>query len=141
MSSFTLFILIICIIAILFLVINLGLAPHDPYQEKYSMFECGFHSFQQTRSPFNITFFIYALVYLLLDLEITLLFPYAMSGYVNSTYGLLIALLFISLVTIGFIYELGKGALYIPSKQNSNIAKTKELTSLYFIYRLKGKNN
>ena len=60
------------------------------YQEKDSMFECGFHSFQQSRSPFNIAFFIYALVYLLLDLEILLTFPFAVSEYVNNVYGLIV---------------------------------------------------
>jgi NADH-ubiquinone oxidoreductase chain 3 len=95
------------------------------YQEKDSMFECGFHSFSQSRSPFNIAFFIYALVYLLLDLEILLTFPFAVSEYVNNIYGLIITLGFIIIITIGFVFELGRGALKITSKQNSdlNIAK------------------
>ena len=88
------------------------------YQEKDSMFECGFHSFQQSRSPFNIVFFIYALVYLLLDLEILLIFPFAVSGYVNNIYGLIITLLFITIITIGFVYELGRGALHLESRQS-----------------------
>ena len=46
MSSMTLFILFVCIVAVLFLFINLVFAPHNPYQEKDSMFECGFHSFR-----------------------------------------------------------------------------------------------
>jgi len=124
MSSMTIFILLVCIIAVLFLLINLIFAPHNPYQEKYSMFECGFHSFQQTRSPFNIGFFIYALVYLLLDLEILLVFPFAVSEYVNNIYGLGITLLFIFIITIGFIFELGKGALKISSKQYTEKEKT-----------------
>ena len=55
MSSMTIFIIFVSVIAILFLFINLVFAPHNPYQEKDSMFECGFHSFQQSRSPFNRT--------------------------------------------------------------------------------------
>ena len=121
MSSMTIFILLICIIAILFLIINLVFAPHNPYQEKYSIFECGFHSFLgQNRTQFGVKFFIYALIYLLLDLEILLIFPFALSTYINNAYGLLIALIFIIIVTIGFIFELGKGALKIESKQNIN---------------------
>lgn len=131
MSSMTLFILFVSIIAILFLIINLLFAPHNPYQEKYSMFECGFHSFQQTRSPFNIAFFIYALVYLLLDLEILLLFPFAVSEYVNNLYGLVTTLIFILIITIGFIFELGKGALKIPSKQY--LAKTNNLMDISYL--------
>ena len=95
------------------------------YQEKDSAFEFGFHSFLQSRSPFNISFFIYALVYLLLDLEILLVFPYAVSEYTNGVYGLMTVLIFILIITIGFVFELGRGALKIESKQtsNSNIPK------------------
>jgi NADH-ubiquinone oxidoreductase chain 3 len=115
----TLFILFVSIIAMLFIIINFIFAPHNPYQEKYSIFECGFHSFLgQNRTQFGIKFFIYALIYLLLDLEILLIFPFALSTYVNNVYGLSIALIFIIIVTIGFIFELGKGALKIDSRQN-----------------------
>ncbi len=130
MSSMTIFIIFVCIIALLFLAINLIFAPHNPYQEKYSVFECGFHSFLQTRVPFSIPFFIYALLYLLLDLEILLIFPYAVSGYTNSIYGLIIVLIFTSIITIGFVFELGKGALKIKSKQDS--MKTK-ISPMYYI--------
>ena len=118
MSSMTFFFIFVCILALIFLIVNLILAPHNPYQEKYSIFECGFHSFLgQNRTQFGVKFFIFALVYLLLDLEILLTFPYAVSGYVNNIYGLLIALLFIGIITIGFVFELGKSALKIDSRQ------------------------
>src|ERR1700753_1739914 len=118
MSSMTFFITLVTIIAFLFLVINLLFAPHNPYQEKYSIFECGFHSFLgQNRSQFSISFFLFALVFLIFDLEITLVFPFALSGYTNGVYGFSIALLFILIVTIGFIFELGKKALVIDSRQ------------------------
>ena|SRR6188768_4287635 len=118
MSSMTLFILFVSIIAFLFLAINFILAPHNPYQEKYSIFECGFHSFLgQNRTQFDVKFFIFALVYLLLDLEILLIFPFGVSGYNNSIYGLSIALIFIFIITIGFVFELGKSALSINSRQ------------------------
>ena len=82
MSSVTLLFVIVSIIAILFLALNFILAPHNPYQEKYSIFECGFHSFLgQNRTQFGVKFFIFALVYLLLDLEILLIYPYGMSIY------------------------------------------------------------
>jgi len=124
MSSITIFIIFVCIIALLFLIINLIFAPHNPYQEKYSIFECGFHSFLgQNRTQFGVKFFIFALVYLLLDLEILLTFPFAVSGYVNNIYGLIITLGFIAIITIGFIFELGKSALKIDSRQNLYITK------------------
>jgi NADH-ubiquinone oxidoreductase chain 3 len=119
MSSITLFILLVSIIALLFLAINFIFAPHNPYQEKYSIFECGFHSFLgQNRTQFGIKFFIYGFLYLILDLEILLIFPYALSSYLNNIYGIIIMLLFTIVVTIGFIFELGKNALKIDSKQN-----------------------
>jgi NADH-ubiquinone oxidoreductase chain 3 len=114
----TFFFIFVIVIALLFIILNFLLAPHNPYQEKYSIFECGFHSFLgQNRTQFGIKFFIFALVYLLLDLEILLIFPFAVSEYINNIYGLILTLIFISIITIGFIYELGKNALKIESKQ------------------------
>ena len=119
MSSMSIFILVVCIIAILFLVINLVFAPHNPYQEKYSIFECGFHSFLgQNRTQFGVKFFIFALVYLLLDLEILLIYPLGVSMYVNNIYGLSFAIIFILIITAGFVFELGKKALKIESRQS-----------------------
>jgi NADH-ubiquinone oxidoreductase chain 3 len=122
MSSFSILFLFVAIITLLFLAINFVLAPRSPYQEKLSPFECGFHSFLQNRSQFHLSFFIYALIYLVLDLEIILLYPYAMSTYENGIYGLVIMLLFTLVITVGFIYELGSGALHIDSRQYSNSA-------------------
>ena len=118
MSSMTFFFLFVSILALVFLVVNLLLAPHNPYQEKYSIFECGFHSFLgQNRTQFGVKFFIFALVYLLLDLEILIIYPFALSGYDNGIYGLIIVLIFIGIITAGFVFELGKGALKIDSRQ------------------------
>jgi NADH-ubiquinone oxidoreductase chain 3 len=94
------------------------LASHNPYLEKISVFECGFHSFLgQNRSQFTISFFIYGLLFLLFDLEILLIYPYVVSAYLNSIYGLVIMLIFFVLLTVGLIFELGKNALVIDSKQ------------------------
>lgn len=121
MSSITFLFVLVSIITILFLVLNFALAPHNPYQEKYSIFECGFHSFLgQNRTQFGIKFFIFALVYLLLDLEILVIYPFALSGYENEVYGLIIVLIFIGIITAGFVFELGKSALKIDSRQSNN---------------------
>jgi NADH-ubiquinone oxidoreductase chain 3 len=130
----TLLIIFICIIALLFLVINIIFAPHNPYQEKYSIFECGFHSFLgQNRMQFSVKFFVYAFLYLILDLEIVLIFPIALSAYTNDIYGLTVGLIFIIIVTIGFIFELGKGALQIDSKQYVNNLKKTDLFHTFYI--------
>jgi NADH-ubiquinone oxidoreductase chain 3 len=121
MTSTTFFIIFIPILAILLLSINLILAPHNPYQEKDSAFECGFHSFLgQNRTQFSVSFFIFALLFLLFDLEILLVYPYSVSGYTNDIYGLVIMMVFFVLLTLGFIFELGKNALTIDSRQTSS---------------------
>jgi len=108
----------IAVLALVFLLLNFIFAPHNPYQEKYSIFECGFHSFLgQNRTQFGVKFFIFALVYLLLDLEIVMIYPFAVSEYENGIYGLIVVLIFIIIITIGFVFELGKNALKIESKQ------------------------
>jgi NADH-ubiquinone oxidoreductase chain 3 len=115
----TFFFLLVAIICSLFLLINFIFAPHNPYQEKYSIFECGFHSFLgQNRTQFGVKFFIFALVYLLLDLEIVMIYPFGLSEYENGLYGLLIVLIFIGIITVGFVFELGKNALKIESRQS-----------------------
>ena len=125
MSGMTFLFIFVSIIAILFLVLNFALAPHNPYQEKYSIFECGFHSFLgQNRTQFGVKFFIFALVYLLLDLEILVIYPYGLSNYKNGVYGLIVVLLFIAIITAGFVFELGKGALKIDSRQSYNYFNT-----------------
>ncbi len=140
MSSMSIFIIFVCVIALLFLFINLIFAPHNPYQEKYSIFECGFHSFLgQNRTQFGVKFFIYALVYLLLDLEILLVYPFAVSEYTNNIYGLIITLIFVIIVTIGFVFELGKSALKIDSRQNLNAFKKIDLYNIIYMSSMFGK--
>jgi len=123
MTSQTFFFIFIPILAIILLAVNLIFAPHNPYEEKDSAFECGFHSFLgQNRSEFSISFFIFALLFLLFDLEILLVYPYIVSAYVNGVFGLIIMLIFFLVLTLGFAFELGKNALSIESRQ-ANYAK------------------
>lgn len=118
MASQTFFFIFVPIVAGLLLGLNMLLAPHNPYEEKRSVFECGFHSFLgQNRSEFSISFFIFALLFLLFDLEILLVYPYVVSAYVNSIFGLVVMLIFFLVLTLGFAFELGKNALSIDSKQ------------------------
>jgi len=113
----------ITVLSLVFLLLNFIFAPHNPYQEKYSIFECGFHSFLgQNRTQFGVKFFIFALVYLLLDLEIVMIYPFAVSEYENGVYGLIVVLIFIVIITVGFIFELGKNALKIESKQTKELS-------------------
>ena len=118
MTSTTFFFVFIPILAFILLAINLVFAPHNPYQEKDSAFECRFHSFiGQNRTQFSISFFIFALLFLLFDLEILLVYPYVVSAYANGIYGLMVMLIFFLALTLGFAFELGKNALKIDSRQ------------------------
>src|ERR1035441_3056687 len=118
MTSTTFFFIFIPLLAVILLAVNLIFAPHNPYQEKNSAFECGFHSFLgQNRTQFSISFFIFALLFLLFDLEILLVYPYVVSAYTNGIYGLVIMLIFFLALTLGFAFELGKNALKIDSRQ------------------------
>jgi NADH-ubiquinone oxidoreductase chain 3 len=118
MTSITFFFVFIPVLALILLAINFIFAPHSPYQEKDSVFECGFHSFLgQNRTQFSISFFIFALLFLLFDLEILLVYPYVVSAYTNDLYGLIVMLIFFLVLTLGFAFELGKNALKIESKQ------------------------
>ena len=133
MSSVTFLFVFVTILTIVFLLLNFILAPHNPYQEKYSIFECGFHSFLcQNRTQFGVKFFIFALVYLLLDLEILVIYPYGISVYENGIYGLIVVLIFIGIITAGFVFELGKNALKIDSRQSNNyFYKSKKFINMF----------
>ena len=133
MSSVTFLFVFVTILTIVFLLLNFILAPHNPYQEKYSIFECGFHSFLgQNRTQFGVKFFIFALVYLLLDLEILVIYPYGISVYENGIFGYILELIFIGIITAGFVFELGKNALKIDSRQSNNyFYKSKKFINMF----------
>ena len=141
MTNTTFFFNFVPLIAIILLVINLSLASHSPYKEKNSAFECGFHSFLgQNRTQFSISFFIFALLFLLFDLEILLVYPYVVSSYTNDVYGLIIMLIFFLLLTLGFTFELGKNALKIDSRQLFNVVN-KELSFVNKLSDTKSSNS
>jgi|SRR5690606_10212029 len=120
LGSINFFFIFISLLAFILLALSVLLGPHVPYSEKDSSFECGFHSFRgQNRTEFNISFFIFGLLFLLFDLEILLVYPYVVSSYNNSLFGLLVLIIFLLILTAGFVFELGKGALSIESKQTS----------------------
>jgi NADH-ubiquinone oxidoreductase chain 3 len=145
MTSITFFFFFIPLLAFILLAVNLIFAPHNPYEEKDSAFECGFHSFLgQNRTQFSISFFIFALLFLLFDLEILLVYPYVVSSYSNGIYGLTLMLIFFLVLTLGFAFELGKNALKIDSRQmfilkskQSNITTYISMSNLlYYITKI-----
>ena len=77
--------------------------------------------------------FIFGLLFLLFDLEILLVYPYSVSSYTNDLYGLVIMMVFFVLLTLGFIFELGKNALTIDSRQTSSYSNGKPSTPHWFL--------
>jgi NADH-ubiquinone oxidoreductase chain 3 len=112
MSLLLLFVIAPVISGVL-LLLNYLLSPSNNNLMKMSPFECGFSSFSQTRSPFHIHFFLVCLLFLVFDIEIALVYPYIVSFYYLKSYGLIVIILFIVLLTVGFIFEIGKKALIL----------------------------
>ena len=118
MNNLILLFIIIPILAVLLLGLNFLLSPHKPDEAKLSIYECGFQTIPgQTRSTFQIHFYIVGLLFLIFDLEILLLFPVGVTLYQVSSFGFSIAIIFFIILTIGFIFEIGTGAI---SLTNSN---------------------
>ena len=100
------------VLSVILLALNILLAPHVPYEAKVSAYECGYNAIPgQTRSTFQIQFYLVAILFLVFDLEILLLFPIASTLYQVSIFGFSIALIFFIVLTIGFVLEIGSGAI------------------------------
>ena len=107
---------------ILFLIIALGLSagfivanflfsPKKPDPEKLSAYECGFEPFNDSRMEFDVRFYLVAILFIIFDLEIAFLFPWAISLGKIGLFGFTSMMIFLFILTIGFIYEWKKGAL------------------------------
>jgi NADH-ubiquinone oxidoreductase chain 3 len=116
MNTLLMLFIIVPILAVLLLGLNLLFAVNKPNEAKESVYECGFNAvYGQTRSTFQIHFFIVALLFLVFDLEILLLFPIALTLYQVSMFGFSVALIFFIVLTIGFVLEIGTGAIKVTS--------------------------
>jgi NADH:ubiquinone oxidoreductase subunit 3 (chain A) len=87
------------------------LGPNRPDAEKLSPYECGFEAFEDSRMKFDVRFYLVAILFIIFDLEIAFLFPWAIVLQEVGTFGLLAMAGFLSLLVVGFIYEWKKGAL------------------------------
>ncbi len=86
-------------------------ARQKPYPEKVSAYECGFEAFDDARRRFDVRFYLVAILFIIFDLEVAFLFPWAVSLSEIGLFGFLSMLVFLAVLTIGFIYEWNKGAL------------------------------
>lgn len=87
------------------------LGPHKPDAEKLSPYECGFEAFEDSRMKFDVRFYLVAILFIIFDLEIAFLFPWAIVLEEVGTFGLVAMAFFLAILIVGFIYEWKKGAL------------------------------
>ena len=121
MNTIVMLFIVVPVLTVVLLALNLLLAPHVPYEAKVSAYECGYNAIPgQTRSTFQIQFYLVAILFLVFDLEILLLFPVAVSLYQIGTFGFSVALIFFIVLTIGFILEIGSGAIKFTAINEQN---------------------
>ena len=87
------------------------LSPKHPDSEKLSTYECGFEAFSDARAPFDVRFYLVAILFIIFDLETAFLIPWAVVCRQLAWFGMITMGVFLGLLTIGFIYEWKKGAL------------------------------
>ncbi|HUZ30780.1 MAG TPA: NADH-quinone oxidoreductase subunit A [Xanthobacteraceae bacterium] len=87
------------------------LAHKQPDPEKLSAYECGFNAFDDARMKFDVRFYLVAILFIIFDLEVSFLFPWAVAFGKLGAFGFWSMMLFLAVLTIGFIYEWKKGAL------------------------------
>ena len=109
--SIFIFLFIALFLSIGFVIINFVAAPNNPDPEKLSAYECGFEAFDDSRMEFDVRFYLVAILFIIFDLEIAFLFPWAISLGGIGALGFWSMIFFLGVLTIGFIYEWKKGAL------------------------------
>ena len=105
------FLVIGAVISGLFVVGSLLLAPSEPDPEKNSAYECGFNAFDDARMKFDVRFYLVAILFIIFDLEVAFLFPWAISLSKIGLLGFWSMVVFLGVLTVGFIYEWRRGAL------------------------------
>ena len=109
--SIIIFLFIALGLSIGFIVLNFLFSPKNPDPEKLSAYECGFEAFGDSRMKFDVRFYLVAILFIIFDLEIAFLFPWAISLGNIGVLGFWSMMIFLFILTIGFIYEWKKGAL------------------------------
>jgi NADH-quinone oxidoreductase subunit A len=106
-----LFILVGLVVGLGPLILGKLVSPHRPDAEKNSPYECGFEAFEDARMKFDVRYYLVAILFILFDLEIAFLFPWAVVIQEIGIAGFLAMMLFLFVLVVGFIYEWKKGAL------------------------------
>ena len=106
-----LFLIIALVLSFGVIIVNFLFSPKNPDPEKLSAYECGFEPFSDSRMEFDIRFYLVAILFIIFDLEIAFLFPWAISLGKIGFLGFISMMIFLFILTVGFIYEWKKGAL------------------------------
>ena len=109
--SIIIFLFLAITLSVGFIFLNFLFSPKNPDPEKLSAYECGFEAFDDSRMEFDIRFYLVAILFIIFDLEIAFLFPWAISLGNLGALGYWSMMIFLFVLTIGFIYEWKKGAL------------------------------
>jgi NADH-quinone oxidoreductase subunit A len=106
-----LFVVIAIVLGAVLMVVPLVIAPAKPDPEKLSAYECGFPAFDDARMKFDVRFYLVSILFIIFDLEVAFLFPWAISLKSIGFFGFWSMVAFLAVLTVGFIYEWKKGAL------------------------------
>lgn len=98
-------------LAVVLLVLGMLLGPRKAYAQKDAPFECGFEAFEDARIKFDVRYYLVAILFIIFDLEIAFLFPWAIVLDKIGMFGLISMAIFLLILIVGFIYEWKKGAL------------------------------
>jgi len=109
--SIIIFVFVALGLSIGFIILNFLFSPKNPDPEKLSAYECGFEAFGDSRMEFDVRFYLVAILFIIFDLEIAFLFPWAISLGNIGALGFWAMMIFLFVLTIGFVYEWKKGAL------------------------------
>jgi NADH-quinone oxidoreductase subunit A len=105
------FLLVATLFAAVLLVAPFLIAVRNPDKEKVSAYECGFEAFDDSRMRFDVRFYLVSILFIIFDLEIAFLFPWAAAFKEVGLFGFWSMMIFLAVLTVGFIYEWKKGAL------------------------------
>ncbi len=105
------FLMVTTVMGAAFIILGWLLGPSRPDAEKNSPYECGFEAFEDSRMKFDVRYYLVAILFIIFDLEIAFMFPWAVALDGIGQFGLLAMGLFLGVLVIGFIYEWKKGAL------------------------------
>jgi NADH-quinone oxidoreductase subunit A len=105
------FLVIAAVLSVLFIVMSTLFAPKKPDPEKLSAYECGFNAFDDARMKFDVRFYLVSILFIIFDLEVAFLFPWVFQVGAGNVFAFWSMMVFLGVLTVGFIYEWRRGAL------------------------------